>query len=519
MKPKQHIERFVVDLQVDKKYLRSGLEDKLTAFVKTEMLRIIDEACGQLAPADKTVLLDRLEIDLGQIGLEQLRGGDFEILRQEFRRQFEEKLEKALKEQPIKYRETPAKDLETIRQFLERGRLPWQTKDRKKLLSGIIERTVAGQAAALRRLLSSLLKQPPILRRLIQNTSPEQRALLLTIYVPASKTSILERLKDLERQWRKKNPAFDRLPNRRRASRIWEVIFQLLIEQASSTTSEQYPLEVLEKRLIKRLAEEVDSDHKKKSGRSGKKNKDAALPEPKQEEEAKSPGKSKEVEEGESEETGFRKRQTKKERPSEDLREGAPQPLEPEENSFSQSAAEKGQSAGRRKRRYKTESWFIQNAGLAILAPYFSRFFELLHLTEESGFRSEKALQKAIALLQYLALGREDFFEDDLHLNKVLCGVDPEFVFWLEDDLFTEDREAADLLLNAAIANAPILNDMSAAGFRSTFMLREGVLRFAGGKWMLHVEREAYDIVLDRLPWGFQILKTAWMETALYVEW
>ena len=41
---------------------------------------------------------------------------------------------------------------------------------------------------------------------------------------------------------------------------------------------------------------------------------------------------------------------------------------------------------------------------------------------------------------------------------------------------------------------------MSHAGFRGSFLLRQGQLSVLDGKWLLRAERETYDLVLDRFP-------------------
>ena len=74
-------------------------------------------------------------------------------------------------------------------------------------------------------------------------------------------------------------------------------------------------------------------------------------------------------------------------------------------------------------------------------------------------------------------------------------------------------------LLTAVIAQAPILRNMSIAGFRHTFLQREGVLRTRDGAWLLQVENLTHDIVLGRFPWSWEWVKLPWMDTALRVEW
>jgi hypothetical protein len=74
-------------------------------------------------------------------------------------------------------------------------------------------------------------------------------------------------------------------------------------------------------------------------------------------------------------------------------------------------------------------------------------------------------------------------------------------------------------LLTSVIEHAPILRNMSIPGFRNTFLLRKGQLSARDGIWRLRVERETYDVVLDRFPWSVSWLKLPWMEFPMHVEW
>jgi hypothetical protein len=82
----------------------------------------------------------------------------------------------------------------------------------------------------------------------------------------------------------------------------------------------------------------------------------------------------------------------------------------------------------------------------------------------------------------------------------------------------TPDRESLSeflSLLQVALEQHP----MSVEGFRGTFLLRQGVRSSRDGAWLLRVERETYDVVLDRFPWSTEWVRLPWMETMLRVEW
>jgi hypothetical protein len=162
---------------------------------------------------------------------------------------------------------------------------------------------------------------------------------------------------------------------------------------------------------------------------------------------------------------------------------------------------------------------YVDNAGLVILWPFLERFFDHAGLLEEKAFRDAAARQRAVGLLHYLASGEAPQAEPPTPLNKVLCGMPLEEVFEFGAPMTEAETEACDELLAAVIGNAPILRRMSSGGFRASFLLRKGQLGTLDGVWLLRVERETHDVVLERFPWSFQIVKLPWMEALMQVEW
>jgi len=162
---------------------------------------------------------------------------------------------------------------------------------------------------------------------------------------------------------------------------------------------------------------------------------------------------------------------------------------------------------------------YVGNAGLVLLWPFLGHFFAGLGLLVEQQFKDEAARQRAVGLLQHLATGAPAFPEYLLPLNKLLCGVDLTQLFDFGDPLTDGEADEALALLRAVIEHAPILRDMTPAGLQGTFLLRQGVLRISAGAWLLQVERESYDVVLERFPWSWDWVKLPWMAAPLRVEW
>ncbi len=166
------------------------------------------------------------------------------------------------------------------------------------------------------------------------------------------------------------------------------------------------------------------------------------------------------------------------------------------------------------------DEYFISNAGLAVLAPFMRQYFLRLELLDdEKLFRDEIAQERAVHLLQFLVVWHEERPEFDLAFNKVLCGVP--VAKPIDGDVTIEEHEEAQAaeLIESAVQAWSTLKNTSVEGFRTSFLSRQGILRFEGAIWRLQVERTAIDVLLDTVPWPFSVIKQAWMDHPVMVEW
>ncbi len=162
---------------------------------------------------------------------------------------------------------------------------------------------------------------------------------------------------------------------------------------------------------------------------------------------------------------------------------------------------------------------FIHNAGLVLLWPYLPMFLESLGLIENNRFRDEDARERAVFLLHYLAFGAGETPEYHLMLNKILCGIDPEAPLQPFFTINETEIVKCENLLQSAIYNWPVLRNVTIPGLRSMFLKREGIISTRDGHWLLRIEEQAHDILLDKMPWGINTVKLPWMPELLFVEW
>jgi hypothetical protein len=163
------------------------------------------------------------------------------------------------------------------------------------------------------------------------------------------------------------------------------------------------------------------------------------------------------------------------------------------------------------------EGYYLDNAGLVLLHPFLPRFFEGL------GFAENDQLQqpdRALSLLHFLATGQLVAPEHELTLPKLLCAVPQTQPTTADVALTTSETDEAIALLEAVVHHWSALRSTSPDGLRGTFLTRPGKLtRRPDGDWLLQVEPQSYDILLDQLPWGISMIQLPWMPEMLRVEW
>ncbi len=194
----------------------------------------------------------------------------------------------------------------------------------------------------------------------------------------------------------------------------------------------------------------------------------------------------------------------------------------------------------------KTEEAWVYNAGLVLLHPFLVSFLERTGLVVNKKFVSLEAQQRAVHLLQYLVndgqqeTGQEtqqetgqgsgqeirqetllESPEEELFLNKLLCGLEPEFPIIPEIAITPEEEKECENLLQNVVQKWKALKNSSPEAVRSTFLRREGLITSEGlsGGWKVIVERNTFDVLLDRLPWGISIFKMPWNSFLIHVEW
>lgn len=162
----------------------------------------------------------------------------------------------------------------------------------------------------------------------------------------------------------------------------------------------------------------------------------------------------------------------------------------------------------------------VKNAGLVILWPFLRVYFNMLDLLNDKGdFRSLTERARACHLLQYLAVKQSMGEEFYYPLNKILTGYPLEEPLPYEIKMTEKEVDVSNALLKNVIKQWNALKGSSVDALRGSFLIRDGVLSPSTNGWLLTVEKKAYDMLLDKLPWGIGMIKLSWAPYVISVEW
>ena len=483
------IQDFRMELNLDKQPSGKQVLDSANELIKAKIIPITERVLNEWADENRHVQLDRLEIDLGTIPLDDF----MDALPDAYESQIKETLKKLFihdktgaKKKIRQSREANAL-LDQLLFYLIEGFFPWQyDSDRYKTPDDLVVQVLRSNKQNLVGQLKPLLKHEDMVHRLIGSLKPDTLDLLLAdlSFSDAATQAVLfigeltrySRLHHL--RWSRRQiglavyrQAFRRIgqsevifTERTIALVVYDLFHLQKQEQAHWTDfSSQFASFAQNERFLSQFEDLPESLRKlKKSGMSI---------------------------------WGSRSAQ----------------------NTDMQQAEEKKTSE---RRANEPAVCNINNAGLVLLYPYLKAVFSRLDWLHKEQFVSKESQGKALLLTDYLVFGGQGTAsENQMMLNKILCGVDPKASSNPMLVLTEEEKREADDLLSSAIKHWVVLKNTSHEGYRHSFLMRAGVLKLKDESWHLQVERKSYDMLLESLPYPINVINLPWMNQKLFVEW
>lgn len=161
----------------------------------------------------------------------------------------------------------------------------------------------------------------------------------------------------------------------------------------------------------------------------------------------------------------------------------------------------------------------VKNAGIVLLNSYIPLLFERLEITRDGKFINADKQDEAVHCLQFLVTGLQASEEHLLPLNKILCGL-PISEPLIDAVVYSEQEvELMEGLLYGVISHWSDSGSQTPDGLRGNWLIRNGVLRKEENGWELLVEHKPYDLLLQRSPFSFSVIKFPWMPEPLTVKW
>lgn len=162
----------------------------------------------------------------------------------------------------------------------------------------------------------------------------------------------------------------------------------------------------------------------------------------------------------------------------------------------------------------------VDDAGLVILHPFLPALFERLgYLDEERKFVSLALQERAVHLLRWLAGYELPHLDYQMPLEKVLCDLPLAYPMGSEIEFTDMEKEEGRRVLRSVCQYWKPLNGTSPEGLQRSFLQRQGSITYEDNTWIVRVEGQAIDILLDDLPWEISLLLLPWREEMIMVEW
>lgn len=163
----------------------------------------------------------------------------------------------------------------------------------------------------------------------------------------------------------------------------------------------------------------------------------------------------------------------------------------------------------------------VADSGIVLLSPYLPALFERLDCIENGKWKTEDAQRKALSILKFTAFGPYEEPQKNAAVMNLLCGfpISPVLLPNELPEISESEKALIEDLLKTVISYWTAVGHMSPDGLRSTYFVRQGRIEADGATDLLTVEKKTFDILLDKLPWGYSIIKHPWMPKVLNVKW
>ena len=161
----------------------------------------------------------------------------------------------------------------------------------------------------------------------------------------------------------------------------------------------------------------------------------------------------------------------------------------------------------------------ISNCGLIIFWPFLYLFFKRMGLIHNEKFKDKLSISKALISTNFFVTGisESDSIDDDLILNKILCGVELDFVLDSSISLNSAEINICNSLMKNIISQWGKIK--STDSLREWFLVRQGVLTENDNSYVINVNKKPQDLLLKELPWKLNMISSKLIKKRIKIIW
>ena len=161
--------------------------------------------------------------------------------------------------------------------------------------------------------------------------------------------------------------------------------------------------------------------------------------------------------------------------------------------------------------------YYVNNAGLILIHPFLKQLFENCKLLHKDNTINDPEV--AAHLLHYIATAKEQDYEHEMLFEKFLCNIPANQTINRNITLSDELKNHSNEMLQAVLENWSIMKDSSVALLQNEYLQRPGKIILSEDHPKVIVERKTQDILLDKIAWNLGIVKLAWKNKIIFVDW
>lgn len=162
-------------------------------------------------------------------------------------------------------------------------------------------------------------------------------------------------------------------------------------------------------------------------------------------------------------------------------------------------------------------NYYVNNAGLLLIHPFLKTLFENCRLLSKNNTINDPEV--AAHLLHYIATEQEQDYEHAMLFEKLLCNIPINQTINRNIILSEELKNHANEMLRAVLDHWDVMKNSSLGLLRNEYLQRPGKIILTGENPKVLVERKTQDILLDKISWNLGIVKLAWKNKIIFVDW